>query len=285
MHVQGGPSPSPAADPSAAPGTPSVRAEGGFDSGDGKPEKASMSTRKVLSTCALPLLRVLSHVARHHALAGSGSASGSSRTGSGGGPAEEIVGRSSERDVEESGTGNAGDNDIGVEGKTELRNGKSDRGDARTDGSVAAAIDNTNKGKKSGAIPESIITIVGSCLSHVAQEIDLAAEPPGAMESVLSLFLPSAGQLVREQVALTLGAIAGQGFRILTEFRSAEMAAQQFSGGCGGGDFGGEGCSDDVTLLKPGEGGRRGKRLLLWRQFCAGLAKGPGAQVSGTRGD
>ncbi|CAM9203456.1 unnamed protein product, partial [Hapterophycus canaliculatus] len=242
----------------AAVGIPSVRAEGGFDSGDGKPDKPLMSTRKVLSICALPLLRLLSHATRHHVPAGSGSSNDSSN----------------DRSV----MGNVCGNDVGVGATTEALGSKGGGDDTPTDDSIIDTVvkktDNTG-----GGVPESIIAIIGSCLSHVAQEIDLVAEPPSAMESVLVLLLPSAGQLVREQVALTLGAIAGQGLHTRTEFCDAEKAARQFSrsGGCSA--FGREGSSDYMSLPKPGEGGRQGKRLLLWRQFCAGLVKGSGAQV------
>ncbi|CAN0023315.1 unnamed protein product, partial [Scytosiphon promiscuus] len=245
----------------AAVGMSPIRDEGGFDSGDGRPDEPVMPTRKVLSTCALPLLRLLSHAARHHTRVGSGRVSGSTSTSTRNAVemGERTFGRSEETSKEENVVRNVYDNEIG-------------------------AVKSTSTDMNPCVVPEPIISIMGSCLSRVAQEIDLAAEPPGAMESVLSLLVPSAGQLVREQVALTLGAIAGQGFQLLTEFRTAEGVPRQSSGAGGGGagsciDFDCKGSGDDVTLPQPGEGRRRGKRFILWRQFCAGLVKGSGAQV------
>lgn len=118
----------------------------------------------------------------------------------------------------------------------------------------------------------------------MAREIDLAAGPRGAMESVLSLLSPPTGLLVREQAALALGAIAEEGYRIALAFQ--EKVAEKLGVGeegtgrsCGSG---GKSPGLNGGALREGEGNiREGTRLILWRRFCSGVVGGKGAQVGG----
>lgn len=217
-----------------------------------------MSPRHILSKCALTLLGLLSQVAKHHAYRRS--SVGVESTGND--PNCKIISRSGR-------TGSTSSNDVS----------------SNIDHSETTGMSNSNGGNSSiGGVPHSIVAIAGSCLSRVAQDIDLSAGPPGAMESVLALLLPSAGLLVREQAALTLSAIAGQGFQTLSDFRTEKAAVAAVAGwSCGGGGNDSErnGGSDDAAQWPgPGEGGRERKRLLLWGRFCAGVVEGTGAQVS-----
>ena len=136
-------------------------------------------------------------------------------------------------------------------------------------------------------IPDEIIAVAGCCLSFVALEIDLAAGPRGAMESVLSLLLPAAGLRVREQAALTLGVIAGQGHQLSSNFQAklapAVAAAAAAAAVNTGGFVGRDGITIGASDGDPRETGgirQKGKRLMLWRRFCAGIVEGTGAQVS-----
>lgn len=216
-----------------------VEGIGGGIGGDGLPEKPPPSTREAMSTCALTLLRVLSHATKHR------------------------------NNLDSSSSGGGGGRD-GVRKTAEHVNGKS------SDNSSSSHADDNNRHHHSirrGGVPDTIIAVTGSCLSRVAQAIDLAAAPRGAMESVLTLLLPSAGLLVREQAALALGAIAGQAFRVLADSRPTRATTA--------------GVADEVshvvgvslTTDAAGEDGPEGKRILLWRRFCAGVVGGTGAQV------
>lgn len=217
-----------------------VEGIGSSIAGDGLPEKPPPSTREVMSACALTLLRLLSHAAKHHLH----SSSSSRRSGM---------------------------------------------------GATAEHVNDSSNSISRGGVSDTIIAVTGSCLSHVAQAIDLAAAPRGAMESVLTLLLPSAGLLVREQAALTLGAIAGQAFRVLADFHATRAAAtaaaaeaangNSHAGRGGGGGYGAGGCGGGEGLVvdalaEAGEDGREAKRILLWRRFCTGVVGGTGAQVS-----
>ncbi|CBN79756.1 conserved unknown protein [Ectocarpus siliculosus] len=244
----------------SAAGIPSGNAEGGVSicgGDDSITDRPSMSPRHILSKCALTLLGLLSQVAKHHAH------------------------RRSSVGVESTG------NDPNC--KRMSRSGRtgstsSTKVSSNIDHSETTGKSNSNGGNSSiGGVPHSIVAIAGSCLSRVAQDIDLAAGPPGAMESVLALLLPSAGLLVRQQAALTLSAIAGQGFQTLSDFRTekaAVAAAARWSCGGGGNDSERNGGSDDAAQWPgQGEGGRERKRLLLWGTFCAGVVEGTGAQI------
>lgn len=127
----------------------------------------------------------------------------------------------------------------------------------------------------------AITAIAGSCLSYIAQEIDIPSDPHGAMASVLSLLLPSAGSAVRAQAALTLGAIAGQGYyavgtsrasisidgeEIRTRDEEEEVGRRRRETVVG----------DDVQKRRARKDGRR---LVLWTKFCATVIGGTGAQV------
>lgn len=237
----------PSSSAAATPGLSSGYLEGigSGIGGDGLPEKPPLSTREVMSTCALTLLRLLSHAAKHHLHSGNSGRSG--------------IGTTAEH-VNDNNNSNSSHN-------------------------------NNNSNNRRG-VPDAIIAVTGSCLSRVAQAIDLAAAPRGAMESVLTLLLPSAGLRVREQAALTLGAIAGQAFRVLADShatRTTAVADEVLHVGCGGG--GGDGVGGGSgggtalvfgALADAGEDKREGRRVLLWRRFCAGVVGGTGAQVSVT---
>ncbi|CAM9152661.1 unnamed protein product, partial [Ectocarpus sp. 13 AM-2016] len=244
----------------SATGIPSGNAEGGFSvcgGDDSITDRPSMSPCDILSKCALTLLGLLSQTAKHHAYRRS--SVGVESTGND--PNCKRISSSGR-------TGSASSNDVSRNIDLSETTGKS----------------NSNGGNSSiGGVPHSIVAIAGSCLSRVAQDIDLAAGPPGAMESVLALLLPSAGLLVREQAALTLSAIAGQGFQTLSDFRMEKPAvatAARWSCGGGGNYSERNGGSDDAARWPgPGEGGRERKRLLLWGRFCAGVVEGTGAQI------
>lgn len=113
----------------------------------------------------------------------------------------------------------------------------------------------------------------------MAHEIDLAAGPRGAMESVLTLLLPPAGLIVREQAALTLCAIAGQGYKRALCFQARLAATSAANGRCDGSGGGHAGVIDGALLPEAGGGGRQSQRVTLWRRFCAGVVGGSGAQV------
>lgn len=235
MVAQGVPSQTPVAVSSSAaaatPGASSGNVEG--IGGDGLPEKPSPSTREAMSTCALTLLRVLSHATKYHLDSSSSSSSG----------------------------GDSGTDGVGT--TAEHVNGQSNSNSSNDDS-------NRHYSSRRGGVPDTIIAVTGSCLSRVAQAIDLAAAPQGAMESVLTLLLPSAGLLVREQAALAIGAIAGEAFRVLADSRPTRSTSA---------------VADEVSHVvdslndAAGEDEPKGKRILLWRRFCAGVIGGMGAQV------
>lgn len=281
----------------AAAGSPGNTDTFGSGGGcDGLPERPQKTTREVLSACALTLLRVLSFAAKHHVRRAS--SGGSIRPDN-----AETTAAAHTNTANNS--GNISNNDKGynstmhlmrpppssragstphltVEGKAKTDNGTG------TNTNVNTEVPNNNRDVRhhTGVVSDPIIAVVGSCLAYVAQAIDLAAGPPGALESVLTLLLPPAGLLVREQAALTLGAIAGQGFQILTVLRKARAASAAASSPGGGGGrgvgFGGELLSGrDVGGAVPEwrERSKEGNQLLLWRLFCTGVVGGTGAQV------
>ena len=269
---------------------------GGSGGGDGLPERPQKTTREVLSACALTLLRLLTFAAKHHECVGPND-TGITRPRS-----VETTGAEYNSNCENTDT-TQNDSNIVIVNHNDANNGRTHftrppsvqheiherKYEGVGEGAGNTIIDTPNGNRDAtrnhgGSVPDATITVVGSCLAHVAQAIDLSAGPRGALESVLTLLLPAAGLLVREQAALTLGAIAGQGFQLLTELREARAASAAVSSpGGGGGGGGGELLSGrDARGVMPGEegGGRReGKRLLLWRLFCTGVVRGTGAQV------
>lgn len=295
---------------------------------------------EVLASCALMLIRILSHAAKNHQHHHQGPDKIIAKPNIKSGPAESVPDESADfgsdhksaaglesvsdaekinRDEKNTVSGKSAEVDNNFPGEksaSDKKSAQTDRGGGSTTTAEASchnrsrrptADTNSSNGRRSSTdanvngngvtIPDQIIAAVGCCLSFVAQEIDLAAGPRGAMESVLSLLLPPAGLRVREQAALILGVIAGHGRRLSSEFEAASSGFQARSAtvvaaaGRGGGNTigdntGGEGggaigASDGVR----GEGfgiigGGQGERLTLWRRFCAGIVGGTGAQVS-----
>lgn len=294
-----------------AAGSPgNVDAFGSGSGGDGLPERPQKTTREVLSACALTLLRLLSQAAQHHDNSG-----GSGGAGTRPEDAETTAKHANSANHSEDGDipheknsnidgndGNDNDNDnkLLLTRPPPWSQAKSSQhltgeGKANTDTDTVTVTtnapnapsdnhDNSRRCRSNGGIPDAIVAVVGSCLANVAQAVDLAAGPRGALESVLTLLLPPAGLLVREQAALTLGAITEQGFQILADLREARAAEASASSSPGGGGGGGDGerfssAAVGGALTEIGEGRREGKRLLLWRLFCTGVVGGTGAQV------
>eukprot|EP00752_Nemacystus_decipiens_P007651 g6840.t1 len=265
-------------------GNPDAFGSGG--SGDGLPERPQKTTREVLSACALTLLRLLSFAAKHHVRRGGGGRD--TRPDK----AEQTATRTNNNNSDTS--NNGGDvitiNNNHITNSTHLLcpPPSSDvEASADTDAKANANVaNNTRETRRHNVgVPDAIVAVVGSCLAYVAEAIDLAAGPRGALESVLTLLLPAAGLLVREQAALALGAIAGQGFQILTDLREARAGSAADPTPDGGGDSRGRGelvngvATGGAMLEDVGEGNREEKRLLLWRSFCTGVVGGIGAQV------
>lgn len=272
----------------APPGNADAFGSGG--GGDGLPERPQKTTREVLSACALTLLRLLSFAAEHPACSGP---SGSSTTRFDNAQKTTVctkTGDGTDTTNNDSKVVVINHNDINNHemhftrppSLSQPHSAQHETSDEDVDAATSTLNDNHDAARHhSGGVPDAIIPVVGSCLAHVAQAIDLAAGPRGALESVLTLLLPAAGLLVREQAALTLGAIAEQGLQLLTDLREARDASAAVSSpGQGSGD-GGE-YARDVPRAMPGEareGRREGKRLHLWRLFCTGVVGGNGAQV------
>lgn len=283
----------------AASGSPRSPDAFGSGGGDGLPERPQKTTREVLSACALTLLRLLSFAAKHYVYSGSNGSSSLPDSVETGAAHTNVSNNSSDTNNNSGGIIIINNNDTGNDDTLAVRQPTwsqahatqhvTGEGNAKTDTSsnthanatVNAASDNRDTRHHSGGVPDAIVAVAGSCLAHVAQAIDLAAGPRGALESVLALLLPPAGLLVREQAALTLGAIAGQGFQILTDLREArEASAADSSPSGGGGNELFNGIAAGAAMPEEAGGGRReGKRLLLWRLFCTGVVGGTGAQV------
>lgn len=251
------------------------------------PEKMAPSIRQVMSACALTLLRLLSYVATNY---GKNSGDQKRTTSS----------SSSSSSLKDDRTNNT-DND-GIIITSAKTNSENSTGTGT--GTASAETLHPADPIHHYAVPPALVAITGSCLSRVAHEIDLAAGPRGAMASVLSLLLPPAGLHVREQAALALGAIAGQGYNAAIAFQAKASAAAAADGGAGagagggggfggggfggggfgGGGLGGGGFGGGMCGVMPEHsgGGREGRGVTLWRRFCAGVVGGTGAHVSET---
>lgn len=225
-------------------------------------ETSAPSGRSVLAACSLTLLRLLSHASLCHSRTHCETDdSGDNR----GGRVDDINTNSRSSCA---GAGNAADARTLVDGIV-------------TDDSTTTGwdkVEKTNPTADGHTISDAIITIAGSCLSRVAREIDFAAGPRGAMEGVLSLLLPSTSLIVREQAALTLAEIAGQGYEVALGSQVANKAEARrddnIVGRVGG-----------LVMSGIGSGGREELRLILWRHFCAGVVAGRGSQVGTTNLD
>lgn len=117
--------------------------------------------------------------------------------------------------------------------------------------------------------PTMITAIAGSCLSYIAREIDFPSGPKGAMATLLSLLLPTVNMDVREQAALTLGAIAGRGLETTRPLRARKTGKNDADGDR-------KGLGSD-TNQEPTA--REDQQSILWRRFCSGMIEGWGAQV------
>ncbi|CAM9176650.1 unnamed protein product [Discosporangium mesarthrocarpum] len=136
-------------------------------------------------------------------------------------------------------------------------------------------------GARHPPFPRPSIAVTGSCLAHIARQVNLAELPPGALATLLRLLVQTGegSKDIQEQAMLCLNTVADIGYSAISTAhtrgreqrqpgRSAEKGAEK---GVGNGHSS-EGVGGDKGH------GKRGQNQ-VWYNFCAGMVAGEGAQI------